>query len=142
MPAQDVDNGGIGDLVHLVQNQQDIAGLNSNLTKHLVDRVNLSFRFRTAGIDDMQQQISATCFFQRGTKRRDEMMWKVANKSDRVAQQNFTEVRQLPASRSCIHGREQLVFHQHIRPGKGSHQSTFAGVGVPNQRNCWLIMAK
>ena len=73
-------------------------------------------------------------FFQRGPKRRHELVGQVAYETDRVRQDDIAGLAQIDASRRGIQRGEQLIRGIRLRLGQRIEQRRLACVGVPHQR--------
>ena len=82
----------------------------------------------------MQQQIGLSCLLQGRFETGNQIVRQVPNKANSIAQQNWPPLRQVPAPRSCIQRREKFILCQNIRVRQAVHQSTLAGIGIPDQR--------
>jgi len=133
--AQNRQQGRVLDRIDLVEDQQRLLFCNAQFRKHLPDRRHLLFGLRAGSIDDVQQQVGMDGFFQSGAERGDQVVWQPADETDRVGQQHEPSAAKRPAPGKRIQRRKEEISRRRLRIGKGVHEGTLTGVGVPDQRN-------
>jgi len=84
----------------------------------------------------VQQQVGVDGFFERGAKRRHQLVRQFAHEADRVGHHHVAHFRaQVQAARGGVEGGEQLVGDVHTGLGEGIEQRRLAGVGIADQRD-------
>src|ERR1041385_3538020 len=78
----------------------------------------------------MNQQRTVADLLERRTKRRQQIGWQCANKSDRVVDDNFLFAWQTQPSRGRIEGGEHPLLGMHVAFCERIEQSGLSGVGV------------
>jgi hypothetical protein len=102
----------------------------------------LPFGFEVAGVDDVQQQIGVSSFFKGGTEGGDEVVGKVADEANGIAEQDIAEAGYGPATSAGVEGGEEFVFDQHIGAGERPHECALSGVGIAHERDGGLFAAE
>src|SRR5438128_9902958 len=82
-------------------------------------------------IDNMNEQIGFTHFFERRFKRFDQRMGKFSQETDRIGEKYTLFVRQNETSRSRVERGEKFVFGNDIRAGEQIQQGRLASIRIP-----------
>ncbi|CAI8335839.1 MAG: Uncharacterised protein [Cellulomonadaceae bacterium TMED98] len=88
-----------------------------------------------SAIDDVDDDIGISHFFQSAPKRFDQFVGQVSNKPDRVGQGIGPAIRGFCFSHGGIQGGKQCVLDHHSRTGQTVQQRGFPGVGVAGNRD-------
>ena len=67
-------------------------------------------------------------------------MGQLADEPDRITEQDGVGAVQRHLAHGGVQGGEELVFHQHFRPGKEIHDGRFSHVGVADQRGAEALL--
>ena len=105
----------VGNPVRLVQNQKRWVVFEAELGEDGLDRLDLAFSLGTGGINNVQQQLSLTCFLEGRLERRDQGVGQVADEADSVGKQSVASAAKTPAPGACVERGKQLVFDQDTR---------------------------
>ncbi len=125
----------------LLSTISEFAAVDADLLEHAVDRVDLRLGFRIGRVDDVQQEVGVPRLFERRAERGHQVVRQVADKPDRVAQQDFAPFRQLPAASSRVERGKQLVGDVDLGAGERVHQRALARIRVADDRDGHLLAA-
>src|SRR5690606_441803 len=122
-------------LVDLVEYQQPWHIGCSDLVQNLVHLCNLGITLRARGIHHMQKEVCMDGFFQRGTKRSHQSMWKIANEPNGIGHGYRPRPLDPDATRRGVKRGKELVSRIGVSLSQGVEECRLAGVGVPDEGN-------
>src|SRR6188768_4464711 len=96
---------------------------------------NLNVDVCGAAIDNMQQEISFSQFFERCPKGADQFLRKIPNKPYRIGDDDFAILREPQASARRVQGFEQSVLSRYLTVRQDVEQCGLAGVRIAHERN-------
>ena len=80
----------------------------------------------------MDQEICSPRLFKRGLETRDQMMGKIANETDGVAEQHPSASGHTPSARARVKRGKEFVFDKFVRSRKEVEQCALPSIGVPD----------
>ena len=95
--------------------------------------LNLAGDAGIGGIGHEEEQIGFAGDIKRGTERSDQAVWQVADKADRIGQQQLTMVGHMHETGLGIECGKEAVVDVGIRVGAGVEEGGFPGIGVADQ---------
>ena len=82
----------------------------------------------------MEQEACIPQFLKRRVKRRYEILWEVANETDRIGDDDFAFAGEAESPRNRVKRREHLVFDMHIALRKTFEKRALARIRVSHDR--------
>ena len=128
--------------VGLVQNDDLRYRIQRKIAEDLCHRFDLVQSPRVRSIDDMHQQIAVRDLFERGSKRGDERLRKIADKSYGVVNDHFLFERQPQTSRGRVERREHSFLGMDLGLRQRVQQRRLTRVRVPHERDDRQILLR
>ena len=126
--------------VHFVEHELPRLIARPNLIERREYRVELLLRRRVGHIDDDQKQVALDRLFQCRSERRNEVVGKIANEPDRVAEQDGVAVAQRPLLDPRRQRRKELVVRKRPAGRQPIEHAGLAGIRVPDQPDRVVIL--
>ena len=83
----------------------------------------------------MDDQVGQNHLLEGGPERLDQIVWELADEPDRVGDRGSAPAGELDPPRRGVERREELVGHDHPRPGQPVHEGRLPGVGITGDRD-------
>ncbi len=109
--------------------------LGADLLQHRLHLVDVVLARTCGDIDNMQQQVGADSFLQRGLERLDQLVRQMGDESHCIRHDNRAHLFQLQPTQGRVEGGKQLVRGIHLRVRQPVEQGGLARVGIAHQRN-------